>query len=115
MKNNDNNTTISDDIRSHNIKYSLSKHDDDLYHEEDDIEMSVLRIKYVRGDKWKMIDEHNKVVFTLDGAKLNKNERIFLRSVDGFNFLMAEFRRGFRSFNTLKLALKKKMKLIKKT
>lgn len=107
-------STISDDFREQNIKYTLSKRDDDLYREENDIITGVLRIKWIglpnRGDRWKILDQHNKILFVLEGSKLTKKERTFLRSIDGFNFLITQFKGGARSLNALKLALKKQMK-----
>jgi hypothetical protein len=108
------NSTISDDFREQNIKYTLSKKDDDLYREENDIVGGVLRVKWVglpnHGDRWKILNEQSKTLFVIEGSKLSKKERLFLRSIDGFNFLIAQFKGGLRSFNALKMAIKQKLK-----
>lgn len=116
-KNYEQGSTISDDFKEQTIKYTLSKKDDDLYHEEDNILFKVIRVKRIgmpnREEKWKIFDE-NKVIFVVEGHKLAKKERAFLRGIDGVNFLIGEFKRGVKSFNALKIAIKKVMKKSKK-
>lgn len=88
----------------------LSKFEYDLYHEEDDISMPIIRIKHFNlprnGDRWKIFKD-NKIMMTIEGAKLNKKERAFLRGLEGINFLISEYKNGTSSFN----AMKKKIKL----
>ena len=114
MKNYEQNATISDDFKEQNIKYTLSKHDDDLYHEENNVAGKVLRVKWIKlpnkGDRWKILDENNRALFVVEGNKLSKKERAFLRTVDGFNFLIKQFKDGAQSFNKLKTAIKNNMK-----
>ena len=107
------NPTISDDFKEQNIKYTLSKHEDDLYHDEDNLIFKVIRVKRVgmpnRGEKWKIFED-TKLIFTLNGHKLTKKEKDFLRTIDGINMLMSEFRTGLKSFNAIKKAIKDKLK-----
>jgi len=107
------NPTISDDFKEQNIKYTLSKHEDDLYNDEDNIAFRVIRVKRIgmpaRGEKWRIFEDA-KVIFTIDGHKLTKKEKEFLRTIDGINFLMSEFKTGPKSFNAIKKAIKIKLK-----
>jgi hypothetical protein len=103
----------SEEPKEQNSKFNLSKFDFDLYHEEDDKAETVIRIKRVsmpnKGEKWKVMTD-NKVTFVVEGAKLSKKEREFLRTVDGLNFLIAQFKQGIKSFNSLKNEIKKNLK-----
>jgi hypothetical protein len=102
-----------EEIKDGNLKYNLSKFEYDLYHEEDDKAEKVIRVKRVsmpnKGEKWK-ISEDNKVMFVLEGTKLNNKEKDFLRTPEGVNFLIAQYKQGIKSFNSLKNEIKKKLK-----
>jgi len=95
------------------MKYSLSKFEYDLYHEEDDKAEKVIRVKRVsmpnKGEKWKIFED-NKVMFIVEGSKLNNKEKDFLRTIDGVNFLITQYKQGIKSFNSLKNEIKKKLK-----
>ena len=103
----------SEEVKDGNSKYNLSKFEYDLYHEEDDKSEKVIRVKRVsmpnKGEKWKIFED-NKVMFIVEGTKLNNKEKDFLRTVDGVNFLIAQYKEGIKSFNALKLEIKKKLK-----
>ena len=107
------NFPISEDVKDGNSRYNLSKFEYDLYHEEDDTTEKVIRVKRVsmpnKGEKWKIFED-NKVMFTLEGTKLNNKEKDFLRTVEGVNFLIAQYKNGIKSFNSLKNEIKKKLK-----
>lgn len=115
IKDNYETQTISDSFKEQNVKFVLSKKEDDLYHDEDNVIHPLIRIKLVsmpnKGEKWKIMQE-NKLIFTLDGHKLTKKERSFLHTINGINFLIAQFKTGAKSFNTLKIGLKKQIKMI---
>lgn len=106
-------TPVTEEFRDQNSKYNLSKIEMDLYHEEYDVAEKVISVKRVslpnNGVKWK-ISENNKVMFVVEGSKLTKKEREFLQTADGFNFLIAQFKAGIKSFNALKVEIKKKLK-----
>lgn len=93
--------------------YGLSKFDHDLYKEEDDVAEKVIRIKRVsmpnKGEKWRILED-NKVVFILEGSKLNNKEKEFLRSAEGASWLLSQAKTGIKSFNALKNEIKKKLK-----
>lgn len=106
-------STTTEEFKDPNLKYNLSKFEYDLYHEEDDVAEKVIRVKRVsmpnKGEKWKIFED-NKVVFIVEGSKLNNKEKEFLRSADGVNFLLARYKQGIKSFNSLKNEIKKKIK-----
>jgi hypothetical protein len=93
-------------------KYPLSKHDFELYDEAKAIPTRVVRVKRMssaaKGERWRFF-ENDELKFILDGSKLSKKECIFLRTIEGVNFLIAEFKVGFKSFNELRGRLKKKI------
>lgn len=105
-------TATAEEFKDPALKYNLSKFDYDLYHEEDDVAEKVIRVKRVsmpnKGEKWKIFED-SKVAFIVEGNKLNNKEKDFLRTVDGVNFLIAQFKQGIKSFNSLKTEIKKKI------
>ena len=106
-------TGTPDDVKDPGLKYSLSKFEYDLYHEEDDKVEKVISVKRVsmpnKGEKWK-ISENGKVMFVIEGTKLTNKEKEYLRTIDGVNFLIAEYKQGIKSFNYIKNEIKKKLK-----
>jgi hypothetical protein len=104
---------ISEEFKEPSLRGNLSKFEGDLYKEEDDKVEKVLRIKRVavpnKGVKWKFFED-SKVVFTLEGSKLTNKEKDFLHTVEGVNFLLAQFKTGIGSFSFLKKEIKKKIK-----
>lgn len=100
-------------FKDSHMKYILSKFEYDLYHEEDDKANKVIRVKRFslpnKGERWKIFED-TKVVFVLEGIKLSKKERDFLRTPDGFSFLINEYKNGIKSFNALKASIKDNIK-----
>lgn len=107
-------TSNAEEFKDPSLKYNLSKFDYDLYHEEDDVAEKVIRVKRIampnKGERWKIFED-GKVAFIVEGNKLNNKEKDFLRTVDGVNFLIAQFKQGIKSFNSLKNEIKKKTKI----
>lgn len=93
-------------------KFPLSKADFELYDETKAVPARVMRVKRMssaaKGERWRFI-ENEELKFILDGSKLSKKECTFLRTIEGVNFLIAEFKVGFKSFNELRSRLKKKI------
>lgn len=113
-KPNTENTTVgTEEFKDQNSKYNFGKFEYDLYHEEDDVALPVVRVKHIsmpnKGERWKIFED-NKVSFIVEGSKLNKKEREFLRTIDGVNFLIAQHKSGINSFNSLKKEIKKRLK-----
>jgi hypothetical protein len=88
---------------------TTSKFEHDLYYDEKNIEHKIIRVKRFslpnNGEKWKII-ENNKVLMTIEGVKLTTKEKEYLRTVEGFNFLIKEYKLGIKSFNALKQTFK---------
>lgn len=102
-------TSITEEVKSQYNKYNLNKFEFDLYDEEKNVPQTVVRVKRFsmpnKGEKWKIF-ENNKVMFIIEGSKLGNKEKNFLRTVDGINFLLDNYKSGIKSFNALKNAIK---------
>lgn len=111
-------TTISDDFKTQNNKLVLSKFEDDLYKEEANLKMPIVRVKHItlpnKGDRWRIFQD-DKPVIVIEGVKLNKKERAFLQGLDGVSWLIGQVKAGVGSFNGIRLALKIHMKTLTKT
>lgn len=99
----------SNENKEQNNKLILSKYEYDLYHDEDNIVNKVIRVKKFgnsnKGEKWKIFEDQ-KVVLTLEGVKFTKKEKTYLYSVDGINFLINQYKNGFKSINAIKKNMK---------
>jgi len=117
MSNKENNESnlnpVTDEFKENNVKYVLGKFEYDLYHEEDDKIEKVIRVKRLtlpnNGERWKIF-ENNKEKLIIEGAKLSKKEKEFLRTPNGFNFLIKKFKEGIKSFNAIKNEIKINLK-----
>lgn len=73
-----------------------------LYHDEDNKIEKIIRVKHFnlpnKGERWKILED-TKVIFVLEGTKLNKKQKKFLHSVEGVNLLIAigKSAEGFKS------------------
>lgn len=112
---------VTEEFKDHNQRHNLSKIEMDLYHEEYDVAEKVIRVKRFalpnKGEKWKILEETKvqskvttKVMFVVEGTKLTNKEKEFLRTPEGFNFLIAQYKSGIKSFNSLKSEIKKMLK-----
>lgn len=108
----DTGTMTGEEFKDQNLKHNLSKFEYDLYHEEDDVAEKVIRVKRIsmpnKGEKWKIFED-NKLLFVVEGSKLNNKEKDFLRTVAGVNFLIKQSKIGIKSFNFLKNEIKKEL------
>jgi hypothetical protein len=86
-----------------------SKFDQDLYDEEKDITLPIIRVKRTdlpnKCERWRIFED-NKIVWTLESNKVSKKERKFLQSVDGFNFILRQAKIGIKSLNAFKKTLR---------
>ena len=93
-------------------KQGLSKFEQDLFKEENNNVGKVISIKRILSnkiEKWKILED-DKVVMIIEGHRLTNKEKTFLRTVDGFNFLIKQYKIGIQSFNYLKSEIKKTLK-----
>jgi hypothetical protein len=102
--------SVTEEYKDQNSKYNLNKFEYDLYHEEDNKVEKIIRVKRFslpnKGEKWKIFDD-TKVIFVVEGSKLTSKQRDFLHTVEGVNFLIHQFKTGIKSFNALKIEIKK--------
>jgi hypothetical protein len=95
------------------IKFSLSKFDYELFHEEDNKIEPLIRVKRVNlpgnGENWK-IYQNNKLIMTIEGIKFNKAERAFLGTLEGFNLLIHQFKKNNTTVTAIKKEIKSKLK-----
>lgn len=105
------NFSTAEETKDGSSKYNLSKFEYDLFHEEDDKIEKLIRVKRLsmpnKGDRWKIF-ENDKVTQIIDGNKLTKKEREFLKSVDGAIWLLSKAKIGIKSFSSFKKELKEK-------
>ena len=107
-------SSCQEDIKEPIQKYNLSKYEYDLYHEENDIKHRVVQVKRyessaTKNEKWRIF-ENDKIVCTIDGGACSPQEIDFLRSVDGFNWLIQQFKLGANSTALIRRQLKSKVK-----
>lgn len=90
----------------------LSKNDFELYDENKAIPGSVVRIKRIgsrnKNERWRVF-ENDELKFVVEGDKISKKEREFLRTIDGVSWLIGEFKVGFKNLTELRGRLKKKL------
>src|SRR5580698_4762012 len=105
MKTKNNSSGSSDNFEQkdyQNVKSILSKYDYDLFDETKDKVERLIRVKRSsspnKGERWRILED-TRVIFTIEGSKLSKKERNFLNTVDGFNFLIKQFKLGIKSIS----------------
>lgn len=92
-------------------KLILSKIEYDLYHEELDVQHPIIRVKRtcVTGhEKWRVFS-NSTVLRLIDGNKLLRYEKEFLRSPEGVSFLIREHKvkvDEMKSFHGLRKAIR---------
>jgi hypothetical protein len=110
INNYNNNLSSGSENSDINPKNVFSKFDYDLYDEAKDVVEKIVRIKRAdtagKGEVWRII-ENNKVVFIIEGNKISKKEKEYLRTIDGFKFLISQQKLGINSLNSLRIELKK--------
>lgn len=112
MKDKNHNELWSEMIQSSEVgtgKLILSKHDFELFDDSKAVPARIIRVKRMgsiaKNEKWRIFDGDD-LKFVLEGTKLSKKECIFLRTVEGINWLISEFKVGFKSVNELRVRLK---------
>lgn len=94
-------------------KFVMSKFDYDLYDEDQDITSQVIRVKRIglpnKEERWRVYCDA-KILFIVDGIKLLKKEKAFLRTPEGISFLIGMAKIKIKSFHQLHLQIKKILK-----
>jgi len=102
--------TTTDEVKKNNNRFTLSKFESDLFDEEKEkIIEPITRVKRFAlpndGENWK-IYHNNDVVFIIEGLKLTKKERSFLRSERGVFMLLSEFKKEVKALSFIKKKIK---------
>jgi hypothetical protein len=94
-------------------KYPLSKFDFELFDEEKAAPATVVRVKRTstntKGERWRVFRD-DELLFVIEGDKISKREREFLRTVDGVSFLTAQVKSNVISWTKIRSELKSKVK-----
>ena len=95
--------------KEYSTKYVQSKYEYDLYKDEDNIVQPIYRVKRIslpnKGERWKVFQDTD-ILFVIDGIKISKKEKAFLRTLDGVSVVMTAARQGARSFSGFRKVLK---------
>ena len=115
MAKNNNNFLIGEEYKEPTNKLIVSKHEHDLFYEENDTVNKIIRVKKFtmpnKGVKWKIFID-NKIIFVIEGTKISKKERLFLQTVEGFSFMLSMAKNGIESMSHFKSEIKKNMQLL---
>lgn len=95
-------------------KYPISRFDYDLFDEEKATPAPVIRVKRTntstKGERWKVL-RNEELLLIIEGNKLSKKEREYLRSLEGVSFLTKQVKMNITSFNKLRAELKAVLKV----
>jgi hypothetical protein len=100
---------ICEDVKEQN-KFN-SKFEHDLYHDEDNVILKIIRVKRFFSsskEEWKVFEDAN-ILLVIEGNKCTRKEKLFLRTVEGVNWIISQYKSGINSFNSIKKALKLKL------
>jgi hypothetical protein len=107
-KDRDSSITQEADVR--NFNFHLFKADNDLFDENKNKPNKVISVKRIKQTKnnedWAIL-ENGKIVLRMKGSRFTNSEKEFLRTVDGFNFLITEYKNGTSSVTKFKEKIKK--------
>jgi len=95
--------SIEADLNRH-----FSRYEDPLWDEYEERKAIFFRIKrrIVDDNCFYDIIKNSKKVYTLDCSKVNKKHLNFIKSTDGMVFVLNSFKKGVKSLNGIKKALK---------
>lgn len=86
------------------------KIDSELFKKEDNIAERVIRVKRFKktaeGEVWKIFED-DKNILSLIANKFTNKEKDFLRTPEGFNYIINGYKQGWRSLNKFKKNIKK--------
>ena len=98
----ENDEFVYDESGSSKVTNSLSKHDSELFNEDDNKPGKSLRVKRAvdksdGSEDWHIIDSDNVVVLNLKGSRFTSKEKEYMKSVSGMVFIVDGFKKGWRS------------------
>jgi hypothetical protein len=81
------------------------KIDNDLFKEDDYLPQKLIQVKRINLSKgteeWKIFEDKD-IVLVLKGSRFTNKEKEFLRTPNGFKFIIDGFKNGWRSINKFK-------------
>lgn len=107
---------ITDLVKQQNNRFTLSKSEADLFDDDKHLINAIINVKRnvtSKSEKWNIIrkiqDAPDEVIFVIDGSKLNKKEKAFLRTNNGVLLLLKEAKAGIKSFNALRKVIRENL------
>jgi hypothetical protein len=94
---------------SSGIKHNHSKIENDFFDDTKYIKEKIIRVKRIifgKNERWKIFED-NKVIFIVEGLKISKLEKEFLRTIDGCQFLIFQGKNGIKSLHGLRKELRR--------
>jgi len=102
-----------DDMNSPGTKQSL-RVDNELFDEESHVVHRLISAKLIKlpngGENWEVSD-NDEVVLTIPGVRMTKKEKQVLKTREGLELLMCEYKSGNKSIAKIKAKLKEYWKL----
>ena len=87
----------------------LNNQSNELFDDKSHIVHKLISVKRVglpkNGENWEVLED-NRVVFTLKGVRITNKEKILLRTVEGIQLLMTEYKTGNISVASIRRKLK---------
>lgn len=110
MAKNEEEVFLESETAGESRNFHILRADNELFNEEANIALPIINVKRVKlprnGEDWEVI-ENGQVVLTLKGTRFTNPEKTFLRTVEGMQFLMAQYKSGKKSVVKIKEEIKK--------
>ena len=91
------------------VKFNSLRVDNDLYDDEAHVIHKIIRVRHItlpkNGEDWEIL-ENEQVSFVVKGVRLTKRERNILKTANGLNLLILEYKNGIKSVAKIKQKLK---------
>lgn len=87
-----------------------TKQDNELFNDNSYVVHDLLVVKRIelpkKGEDWEIL-QNKKSILRIKGIRFSKKERQFLRTANGFQFIMAAYKKGAKSISDFKREIKK--------
>jgi len=107
---NDNDFLEEDNMDMLGIGKSSLKIDNELFDDKSHVVHRLISVKRINlpngGENWEISDD-DKVVFTIPGVRMTKKEKNFLKTREGLETIIREYKNGIKSVAQIKAKLKK--------
>jgi hypothetical protein len=81
--------------------------DCELFKEEDDISTTAIRVKRFKtkaAEEWRIYEDKN-IILVLKGTRFTNSEKAFLRTLNGFQYIIDGYKKGWKSVSKFKQGL----------